>query len=48
MVELILGSSSPARASVLKKLQLPFVQVAPDVDETPLADETPQQLVGHC
>ena len=44
-MQLILASSSPARAQVLSKLALPFEQISPDVDETPLAGESPQQLV---
>lgn len=40
---IILASSSPYRSELLGRLQLPFKAVAPDVDETPLANETPEQ-----
>lgn len=44
-MKLILASTSPYRRMLLERLQLPFETIAPDVDETPLLDETPQQLV---
>ncbi len=44
-MKLILASTSPYRRSLLERLQLPFETIAPNVDETPLPDETPQQLV---
>jgi len=37
---LVLASTSPYRSELLKRLQIPFITAAPDVDETPLADET--------
>lgn len=37
---LILASTSPFRCELLKRLQIPFTTAAPDVDETPLPDET--------
>lgn len=40
---LILASSSRYRREVLEKLHLPFECVSPDIDETPLADESPEQ-----
>ncbi|MCB5187448.1 Maf family nucleotide pyrophosphatase [Methylobacillus caricis] len=40
---LILASSSPYRRELLERLQLPFSSVAPEIDETPLADEPPEQ-----
>ncbi|MEX2523888.1 MAG: nucleoside triphosphate pyrophosphatase [Gammaproteobacteria bacterium] len=43
--ELILASSSPYRRSLLGRLGLEFRTVSPDIDESPLADETPRQLV---
>ncbi|GAM57000.1 maf/yceF/yhdE family protein [Vibrio ishigakensis] len=43
--QLVLASTSPFRAEILKKLQLPFLILSPDFDETPLKDETPQELV---
>ena len=45
MQQLILGSSSPFRAELLHKLGLSFIQASPDIDETALANETPEQLV---
>lgn len=45
MQQLILGSSSPFRAELLNKLGLHFIQVSPDIDETPLARESPAALV---
>ncbi len=41
---LILASTSRYRAELLGRLRLPFETVAPDVDETPLTGESPQQL----
>lgn len=40
---LILASSSIYRKELLTRLQLPFSCVSPDVDETPLANELPQE-----
>ena len=37
---LVLASTSPYRSELLSRLQLPFVVAAPQVDETPLPDET--------
>jgi len=42
---LILASTSRYRAELLGRLQLPFEQLAPDCDETPLPTETPEALV---
>jgi septum formation protein len=42
---LVLASTSPFRKEVLARLHLPFSIFAPNADETPLAGETPQQLV---
>lgn len=42
---LILASSSAARHSVLTKLNLDFVTCAPSIDETPLPNESPVELV---
>ena len=44
-MQLVLASTSPFRRSILEKLGLPFDCHAPEVDETPLAGETPTQLV---
>jgi septum formation protein len=41
---LVLGSTSPYRRDLLARLRIPFEVAAPDVDETPHANETPQQL----
>lgn len=40
----ILGSTSPYRRELLARLRIPFTVVAPQVDETPRAGETPRQL----
>jgi len=45
MQTLVLGSTSPFRKSILEKLQLPFECAKPNIDETPLENETPQALV---
>jgi len=45
MQQLILGSSSPFRAEILAKIGLPFITASPDIDESQLAGETPEQLV---
>ena len=42
---LILASSSPYRKLLLDKLRLSFSCQAPNIDETPAANETPAQLV---
>jgi septum formation protein len=42
--KLILGSTSPYRRELLERLRIPFDVAAPEVDETPLASETPKQL----
>lgn len=42
MQKLILASSSVYRRELLKHLELPFISVSPDVDEEPLARETPE------
>jgi len=43
--QLVLGSSSPFRKQILEKLQLPFIQFAPSIDESPLNNESPQEMV---
>ncbi|ODC02987.1 septum formation protein Maf [Terasakiispira papahanaumokuakeensis] len=45
MRPLILASGSIYRQQLLQKLRLPFVTASPDIDETPLANETPSALV---
>ena len=42
---LVLGSTSPFRKEILNKLGMPFETAAPDIDESPLENETPEQLV---
>lgn len=42
--KLILGSTSPYRRILLERLRIPFEVAAPDVDETPLDRETPQEM----
>ena len=42
---LVLGSTSPFRKDILNKLGLPFETAAPDIDESPIENETPEQLV---
>lgn len=41
--KLILASSSIYRRELLERLQIPFTVVTPDVDETPLKHEAPQE-----
>lgn len=45
MPTLVLASTSAYRKELLGHLGLPFTTAAPEVDETPLPDETPPQLV---
>jgi len=42
---LILASTSPFRRELLQRLGIPFTTAAPDVDESPLPDEAPDELV---
>ena len=42
---LILASASPRRKQWLESLRIPFEILAPDIDETPAADEDPEDLV---
>lgn len=42
-MNLILASSSPYRKELLERLQIPFSVVVPDINETPLPDERPEQ-----
>lgn len=41
---LILASSSPYRQQLLQRLGVPFVAIAPNLDESPLPSETPKNL----
>jgi len=43
-MSLILASSSPYRAQLLRRLRVPFTVQSPNVDETPQAGEAPQAL----
>ena len=45
MKSLVLASTSVFRKSLLEKFNLPFDCAKPDIDETALPDESPQQLV---
>ena len=42
---LVLASTSPFRKELLQRLAIPFETAAPDVDESPRADDTPIALV---
>jgi septum formation protein len=44
-MKLILASTSPFRKTILEKLGVAFEIMSPEVDETVLEKETPQQLV---
>ena len=44
---LLLASSSPARRQLLERLQLPFICVSPDIDETPQIGESISNLVSR-
>src|SRR5574340_128283 len=43
MQTLILASTSPYRRELLSRLKIPFAVCAPEIDETPLPGELPQQ-----
>ncbi|NDL61924.1 Maf family protein [Acerihabitans arboris] len=45
MCKIVLASSSPFRRTLMEKLTLPFIAVAPDIDETPLANESADAMV---
>lgn len=45
MQKIVLASSSPYRADLLKKLGLPFTQASPNIDETAFDNEAPTELV---
>lgn len=44
---ILLASSSPYRRKLMEKLGLKFDWAAPEIDETPLPNEPPSQLVGR-
>ena len=43
--KIVLASSSPYRKALLERLCIPFDSTSPEVDESPLTGETPEQLV---
>jgi len=45
--KLVLASTSPYRKELLQKLQLEFATASPDIDESALPDEAPEQLVAR-
>ncbi|MGJ8692569.1 MAG: Maf family protein [Thalassotalea sp.] len=45
MTTIVLGSTSPFRKAILEKLNIAFECAKPDIDESPLVNETPQALV---
>ncbi|MBF0623151.1 MAG: septum formation inhibitor Maf [Magnetococcales bacterium] len=45
LLKLVLASTSPYRKSLLDRFGVSFSTVSPNVDETPLADESPEKLV---
>ncbi|MCW9014951.1 MAG: Maf-like protein [Gammaproteobacteria bacterium] len=45
MMKLVLASTSPYRKQLLDRLQLPYETDSPDIDETPLANESIQDMV---
>lgn len=44
---LILASSSKYRQELLSRLKIPFISISPDLDETPLPDESPEHLASR-
>lgn len=46
-MRLVLGSSSPYRAELLRRLHVTFEQDSPSIDETPLTNESPHELVSR-
>ena len=45
MKTLVLASTSPFRKELLQRLNIPFETHSPDVDESRLSEESPEQLV---
>jgi septum formation protein len=45
MPQLLLASGSPRRREMLTQIGVPFTTLSADIDETPLADETPAAYV---
>ena len=46
-VDLVLASASPRRADLLRQLGVTFSQQATDIDESGLADESPEEYVSR-
>ncbi|MGD8925853.1 MAG: nucleoside triphosphate pyrophosphatase [Thioalkalispiraceae bacterium] len=46
-MKLILASTSPFRKAILEKLDIAFETMSPDVDESVLVDEIPEQMVAR-
>lgn len=44
-MKIVLGSTSPFRKALLERLHIDFVCDSPDIDETPLADESVEAMV---
>lgn len=44
-MQLVLASTSPYRKALLERLKLDFICAQPDTDESPLANETVEQMV---
>ena len=47
MKNIVLASSSPYRHALLTRLNLPFQSISPEIDETPLNNESPDALVSR-
>ena len=45
--QLVLASTSPYRRALLERLGLPFEVASPKCDETPLANEAPQDTASR-
>jgi septum formation protein len=45
--KLVLASTSPYRKALLEKLQVEFTTASPDIDESALPGESPEQLVAR-
>ena len=43
--KIVLGSTSPFRKELLERFRLPFITDSPDIDETPLKGESPEDYV---
>ena len=45
--QLILGSTSPFRKELLQRFNIPFITATPNIDETPLDQESPTDYVNR-